>query len=179
MAGPENLRLLVDAPPLREGSLRPDYPEELRVFLRAGTLPVVPQDRLMVSEPGEGESTITAAETLAVNRAVTADGRLLNTNPSPFGAAALPLTPAQVSSLLSSYAGVTLSSGDTGTRVRVRFRGPLEEPLWSWAPNQPVWVGRLGVLTQATPVLPRRRVGWAVTPTMVLLDPYPVIEADA
>jgi hypothetical protein len=73
------------------------------------------------------------------------------------------------------YAGVTRAAvlnGNPASVVRVGF---LNEASWTWTPNSPVFSTTDGVLTQTVPTGILRRIGWAISPTQINLDPYPII----
>jgi len=102
---------------------------------------------------------ITAAEPLGAYRAVTHGGLYCDSTVED----------------LSAYAGVTtvaLATGATGTVVRT---GLVSDTLWTWTPNQAVFISTDGVLTQTPPALPLRRIGWAISATQINLDPFPII----
>lgn len=78
---------------------------------------------------------------------------------------------------LSEYAGVTTVAVGLGETTKVVKSGLITEGSWSWTPNAPIFVGTLGVLTQTPGALPIRRIGWAISATQIILDPFPIIGA--
>lgn len=69
--------------------------------------------------------------------------------------------------------GVTLDAATADASVRVRTRGPLDEPSWAFAPG-PAFLGVDGAITQAIPTTGfRLRIGTFTAPTrlIVALDP--------
>jgi hypothetical protein len=99
----------------------------------------------------------TAGETLGGNRAVT----LGNTG----------LTYPGLSSPNSFVLGLTTSSASLGELVEVQITGTQTEPSWAWNVGLPVFVGTNGVLTQTPPTSGQTLiVGWAATPTKVVID---------
>lgn len=74
--------------------------------------------------------------------------------------------------------GVTTEAVSPGANVGVQRSGVMVEPGWLWTPNQPVFLGVNGVLTQTYPTgaLLSIIVGFALTPTSIHLSPRePVI----
>lgn len=80
---------------------------------------------------------------------------------------------------LAIYAGVSRSATVIGDDINVVRQGLITEAGWTWTPNQPIFIGVNGVLTQTPPVTgnPIRRIGWAISATELNLDPYPIIGA--
>jgi len=76
---------------------------------------------------------------------------------------------------LPQYAGVTLVSYTDGQSMKVVRSGLITEGSWSWTPDNPVFIGVNGVLTQTPSALPMRRIGWAISGTQINLDPFPII----
>lgn len=76
---------------------------------------------------------------------------------------------------LSNYAGVTLTAAIAGEVIEVKRTGKIVENTWTWTPNAPVFISANGILTQTPPVLPIRRIGWAISGTQINLDPFPII----
>lgn len=114
--------------------------------------------------PGPAGASVTsyvAGETLGGNRAVKANvsgQAVYATN-----------TDAASQHLL----GVTTGAAVFGDNVSVQRSGVMVEPSWSWSPNQPVFLGANGVLTQTYPTgaLLSIIVGFALTPTSIHLSP--------
>lgn len=104
---------------------------------------------------------ITTAQALSLHRAVTFSG--IYCEPTQNG--------------LSEYAGVTTVAVGLGESTNVVRTGLLTEGGWSWTPNAPIFVGATGVLTETPGALPIRRIGWAISPTQIALDPFPIIGA--
>lgn len=71
----------------------------------------------------------------------------------------------------SGVLGVSLNAALDGDPVLIQFASRIDEPSWSWTPNQPVFCGPAGLLTQVAPtqgfVLV---VGVAITPTALVVD---------
>ncbi len=102
---------------------------------------------------------ITAAEALGLYRAVRHDGFYASSTLND----------------LSAYAGITtvaLALGEVGNVVRT---GLISDNSWTWVQNEAVFISANGLLTQTPPVLPIRRIGWAISPTQINLDPFPII----
>ena len=164
-----NVNILSDQPEILIIAKEPDdilriglrADESFRIGLKVGLLPVVPNTTPATVSDVMSE-TVRASETLVVRTAVTSDG--FHVNPSDTAS-------------LSRYAGVTTNSALTGEDVVIKKYGSVEENLWTWEVNKPIWIGEEGILTQTIPVgYPYRRIGWAISATKILLDPYPVIE---
>ena len=159
---PEILIIAKEPDDILKIGLRAD--ESFRIGLKVGLLPVVPSDSGSATVSDSMSETVRASETLVTRTAVTSDG--FHVNPSDTAS-------------LSRYAGVTTGSVLTGEDVVIKKYGSVEENLWTWEVNKPIWIGEEGVLTQTTPVgYPYRRIGWAISATKILLDPYPVIEGN-
>lgn len=73
--------------------------------------------------------------------------------------------------------GVSLASAVAGGGVNVRTAGLVENPAWTFTPNQPVFVGLNGALTQSLPVSAvfSRVVGLAVGATRLLVNLQPPV----
>jgi hypothetical protein len=109
---------------------------------------------------GTTDVTVTAQEVVNAFRAIGYDGRF--TQPT--------------AESLSNYAGVTRMATVAGDPINVVRSGLMTETGWNWTPNQPIFISNQGVLTQTLPTGgPIRRIGWAVSPTQINLDPYPII----
>lgn len=76
---------------------------------------------------------------------------------------------------LDLYAGISPYAGNSSTKMRVTREGLYEDSGWTWTPNAPIFISDQGVLTQTAPVGAIRRIGFALTPTKVNLDPFPTI----
>jgi len=110
---------------------------------------------------GTLDVTITAAETINAYRAVGYDGLLTQMDADS----------------LSNYAGVTKMATPIGDPVDVVRSGLMTESGWAWTVNAPIFISANGVITQTVPSAgnPIRRIGWAISPTQINLDPYPII----
>lgn len=105
--------------------------------------------------------SVIAAQPLGVYRAVEITGIYCEPNISS----------------LSRYAGVTRFAVTTGEKASVARAGLITDGGWNWTPDVPIFVGASGVLTQVSLTVPVRRIGWAVSPTQINLDPFPTIGA--
>lgn len=73
--------------------------------------------------------------------------------------------------------GISTQAAAAGGTVAVQVFGPMAEPGWVWTPNQPIYVGGDGVLTQTPPVTGwLQRVAVALTSTKIFVDPQPPIK---
>lgn len=107
--------------------------------------------------PGFSTSVV-AQEVLGGHRAVTVDGR----HAGPEDADRL--------------AGVSLGAGAVGATVDVVVKGLVEEGSWSWIPDQPIFIGPAGVLTQIPSTTgPIRRIAWALSATAINVDIMPPV----
>lgn len=83
------------------------------------------------------------------------------------------------SSHSNKFFGVTIGAANVGTTVTVKIFGELSEPTWSWTPDQPIYLGNNGALTQTVPVSPSSTfsliIGVAVTATKIYINPMPPI----
>lgn len=113
------------------------------------------------SNSGTLDVQITALEIINAYRAVGYDG--LMTQPD--------------ADSLANYAGVTPMSIPIGDPVNVVRFGLMTESGWTWTTNAPIFISTNGMLTQTVPSAgnPIRRIGWAISPTQINLDPYPII----
>lgn len=70
-------------------------------------------------------------------------------------------------------AGMTVGAADAGAPGTVQLTGEFEEPSWSWTPDQPIYLGQAGRLTQIPPKAPEAVfslvVGVALAPTRIFL----------
>lgn len=73
--------------------------------------------------------------------------------------------------------GVTTGAASAGDSLSIVALGAITEASWSWTPQQPVFVGAAGVLTQTPPAAPAwlRVVGVAISPTTLFVRPDPPI----
>lgn len=75
------------------------------------------------------------------------------------------------------FAGVSLGAVSAGGTGQAMTNGLIEEPSWSWAPLQPVYVAPSGVLTQSMPASGYfHLVGFARTATSLLVAPAPLVQ---
>ena len=102
------------------------------------------------------KNTVTLANNTGGHKAVTHDGNLVQTD------------------TLDRYAGVTVTAGDAGKDVVIQRLGIMEDPSFSFTPNQPIFIGADGALTQ-TATFPMLRIGLALTTTKIELNPQPFI----
>lgn len=80
-------------------------------------------------------------------------------------------TPAHLVGVL----GITLGAARTWATLEVMVGGELFEPSWSWTPDQRIYCGLNGVMTQVVPtaagghafLLP---LGWAESPTAMFVN---------
>lgn len=64
--------------------------------------------------------------------------------------------------------GVTQGAASAGAPVQVQLMGTMDEPSWAWTPDQPLFVGPTGTLTQTPPATGYRLiVGVALTATKI------------
>lgn len=69
-----------------------------------------------------------------------------------------------------SVLGLTIGAAAAGARVDVMSSGFITESSWTWIPNQPLWLGSTGYLTQARPVSGSMlAVGFAETATTIFI----------
>lgn len=135
---------------------------------RSGSLSFVPADTeisLFLAPLAKGEqglpgfsTNVIAAEALGGNRAVTVDG--FHANPED----------------ADRFGGITLTSGVLGATVGVLVKGLMTEGSWNWTPDQPIFIGPNGVLTQSPSTTGLiRRIAWAMSPTQINVDLMPPI----
>ncbi|MDN6885278.1 hypothetical protein QMO14_16860 [Variovorax sp. CAN2819] len=66
--------------------------------------------------------------------------------------------------------GITRGAAAAGALAQIQFGGLMTEPSWAWTPDQPVFVGLAGVLTQTPPTSGFSLiVGIATLPTQILI----------
>lgn len=114
----------------------------------------------IIGPPGiAGEAqAITAQEALGGHRVVTANG--------------FHCTPANAHQAI----GISSNAALIGFQAVFVSSGPMTEGSWSWTPNQPIFIGAVGVLTQIPPSTGIiRRVAWAITATLINVDFLPPI----
>jgi hypothetical protein len=68
---------------------------------------------------------------------------------------------------------MTTNAWSNGIQADLLALGQVVEPTWDWTPNQPIWIGSDGFLTQDYPVGAAflRRVAEAVTPITIYFSP--------
>lgn len=68
--------------------------------------------------------------------------------------------------------GITLGAATTGSPVTVQSTGSVTELSWTWTPDDDIYLGLNGVLTQTIPPTAAfaQRVGYAVSPTSMWVD---------
>lgn len=76
-----------------------------------------------------------------------------------------------------NFAGISLQAAMSGDSVSVCFGGLVIEPSWSWIPDEVVFIGNDGLLTQAPPTTGiLQQIGVSINGTSILVQPYaPVI----
>lgn len=68
--------------------------------------------------------------------------------------------------------GVTTGAVNEGATLLVQSAGPIDEASWNWTPDEDVWLGVNGTLTQVLPAEAAfvQRVGFAQTPTRMWVN---------
>lgn len=75
------------------------------------------------------------------------------------------------SSTAHTLVGISYNAAADGDTVSIVTGGPVIEPTWSWTPQQPLYVGTGGNLTQTAPTSGYiRRIGFAQTSTTVFVQ---------
>lgn len=74
--------------------------------------------------------------------------------------------------------GINIAAAAANATVLVQNKGPLTNPLWAWVPNQPIFLGVAGALTQTPPTaasgaLFSQRIAFAQSPTNVFIEIEP------
>lgn len=104
----------------------------------------------------------TASENLGGHRAVkaTADGKAAYAANTELASVA-------------AFLGITIGAASIGAVASVQRAGQLVEPTWNWTPQQPVFLGVNGLLTQTPPSAPAYSfiVGFATSPTALYIAP--------
>jgi hypothetical protein len=74
-----------------------------------------------------------------------------------------------------SSVAVTTQAASSGQPVNIVALGPVVEALWSWTPQELVFVGTNGLLTQTPPESPSfsRPIGVATSATSIFVSPHP------
>lgn len=72
-----------------------------------------------------------------------------------------------------SVYGITLNAAGSGSEIQIEIpTGGITEPSWNWTPQQPIWLGANGTLTQTVPSSPavfRRIIAFATTATQIVV----------
>lgn len=78
-----------------------------------------------------------------------------------------------------AFVGVSKQSALAGNPVAIAESGVLVEPSWGWEPDEPLFVGLNGLLTQSPPVIGVvQQIAVAINATSILVKPYaPIIIA--
>lgn len=134
-----------------------------------GTVQVIylPGEEGPQGPPGGASVTLVAGEALSGHRMVTKapDDTAVYADNLTVGAEPLWLT-----------LGAALSGAD----VDAQSSGVVDEPSWTWTPG-PLYLGSNGLLTQTLPGAPAFlcQVGYATSPTSIVLDRQPSIQLAA
>jgi hypothetical protein len=126
-------------------------------------------------DPGSGTAqtaTGTASLTLSGHRAVVLqpDGTFIYDDSTLLG-------------LRFAPPALTLGAASVGATVSAIIFGYVSEPSWAWTPEEPVFLGPQGILTQVAPSLAagdafQLQVAVAVSPTTILWAPQaPIVLA--
>jgi hypothetical protein len=68
--------------------------------------------------------------------------------------------------------GITIGAAVAGADATIQVDGAIEEPGWSWADDEIVWLGAGGVLTQVPPIAGVSfQVGVPMGPTKLRIQP--------
>lgn len=67
-------------------------------------------------------------------------------------------------------AGITLAAALTDQPIEIQLAGEINEPSWSWTPEEPVYLGESGLITQA-PAMAHAllELGFALTSTSMVV----------
>lgn len=73
--------------------------------------------------------------------------------------------------------GITIGAVASGAKARVQIAGRIVEGSWNWTPNEPIYLGLNGLLTQTPPTGGNivRQLGLAETATSMLVQIQPAI----
>ena len=67
--------------------------------------------------------------------------------------------------------GITTGSALQGADACIQVAGPLVEPSWNWTPDEPIYLGNDGVMTQTVPTTGAViQIAVADTPTRIMID---------
>ena len=115
--------------------------------------------RLITQALQTGRFSWAAGEAISANRVLTVDAQ----------GAAIYLDPS-----VSGYQvvlGLAVTAAALGDAVTVARGDRVDDSAWSWAPNQPIWCGAGGVLTQTVPETGYLiKVAEPLTPTKIQVD---------
>lgn len=79
----------------------------------------------------------------------------------------------------SKFVGITQGAVVAGSNATIQRFGEITEPSWSWTPDQPVYLGANGLITQTMPTAASAKfsliIGVAQTATKIYLNPMPPI----
>lgn len=83
------------------------------------------------------------------------------------GASGVAIASADNADHVARVIGITLGSATAGSPVTVQAAGAITELSWTWVPDEDIYLGLNGVLTQTIPPTAAfaQRVGYAVNPT--------------
>lgn len=84
---------------------------------------------------------------------------------------------ATVPAHLGAVVGVSLNAALAGATVIVQGSGLIEHSGWTWTPDLPVFLGAAGALVQvpAAGAVFLQVLGWARSPTRLLVSPQPPV----
>jgi hypothetical protein len=131
-----------------------NQPAVIKTVLNVGQGPSGP--------PGAGVSnSLVALQPIGGHRVVIASGL----NGADYADAFNPLHFGRV-------VGVTTGAADGGAMLLAQSAGPIDEASWNWIPDEDIWLGPNGTLTQVLPAEAAfvQRVGFAQTPTHMWVD---------
>ena len=67
--------------------------------------------------------------------------------------------------------GITTGAVLIGNTATIQVQGPMSEPSWSWTPNEPIYLGSNGQLTQTVPTTGAIiQIAVADTATQIMID---------
>lgn len=80
---------------------------------------------------------------------------------------------------MGSVVGITVNATSQGQLATVKSDGSISHAGWSWTPNEPVFLGDEGTLTQVTPpgATWLQVVGWARSATLMVVSLQPPISS--
>lgn len=72
----------------------------------------------------------------------------------------------------SRVAGISVSAASAGGQFLAQSTGVMDEPSWSWIPDQDIWLDANGILSQTLPTAPAfiQRLGYALTATRIWVE---------